>query len=47
MTDNELSIRKMTIILEDDFGRTMTTVKTRLSPPILIDKIMELKELEE
>ena len=41
-----LEERKITIILKDDFGRTMTAVKTRLSPPMLMDKILELKELE-
>ena len=47
MTAKELPIRKVTIVLEDDFGRTMTVVKTRLSPPLLMDTILELKELEE
>ena len=47
MTEKELPIRKVTIVLEDDFGRTMTAIKTRLSPPLLMDKILELRELEE
>ena len=35
--ENEISI-----VLEDDFGRAMTSIKTELSPPQLIEKIMEL-----
>ena len=47
MTNKELPIRTVTIVLEDDFGRTMTAVETRLSPPMLMDKILGLKELGE
>jgi hypothetical protein len=47
MTDEQLPIRTVTIVLEDDFSRTMTAVDTRLSPPMLMDKILELKELRE
>ena len=43
MTENERLIK---IVLEDDFGRTVTKVKTRLSPPMLMDKILELGEVE-
>ena len=46
MTDEELPIRKVTIVLEDDFGRTQTIVKTRFSPPMLMDKILELEDVE-
>ena len=38
--------RLVTITVEDDFGRTHTIVKTRLSPPMLMDKILELEEVE-
>jgi len=38
--------RLINIIIEDDFGRVTTKVKTRLSPPMLMDKIMELEEVE-
>ena len=38
--------RLVTITLEDNFGRTVTKVKTRLSSPMLMDKIMELEEIE-
>ena len=38
--------RLVTITIEDDFGRTVTKVKTRLSPPMLIDKILEMEEVE-
>lgn len=38
--------RLVTITIEDDFGRTVTKVKTRLSPSILMDKIIELEEVE-
>lgn len=34
------------IVLEDDFGRTVTKVKTRLSPPMLMDKILKMNEVE-
>ena len=37
--------RLINIVLEDDFGRTVTKVKTRLSPPMLMDKILELEEI--
>ena len=43
MTENK---RLINIVLEDNFGRTQTIVKTRLSPPMLIDKILELEEVE-
>lgn len=39
--------RKITIVLEDDFGRATTKVTTKLSPPQLMDKILELLELME
>lgn len=38
--------RLVTITLEDDFGRTVTAVKTRLSPPMLMDKILEMEVIE-
>ena len=38
--------RLVTITIEDDFGRTVTKLKTRLSPPMLMDKILELEEVE-
>ena len=37
---------EINIVLTDDFGRVMTRVKTKLSPPELMDKIMELEEIE-
>ena len=51
MTEKRFSKRKnqcrfIKIVLEDDFGRTVTKVKTRLSPPMLMDKILELEEVE-
>ena len=39
---NELMEKEISIVLEDDFGRAMTSIKTELSPPQLIEKIMEL-----
>jgi len=39
--------REVIIVLEDDFGRVQTTMKTELSPPQLMDKIFELKEENE
>ena len=38
--------RLINIVLEDDFGRTVTKVKTRLSPPQLMDKILKMEEVE-
>lgn len=38
---------QINIVLEDDFGRVQTKIKTNLSPPELMDKILELKELLE
>jgi hypothetical protein len=38
--------RLVTIVIKDDFGRTTTKVKTRLSPPMLMDKILEMEEVE-
>lgn len=38
--------KQVTITLEDSFGRTMTKVKTELSVPDLMDKILELVDLE-
>lgn len=32
------------IVLEDDFGRAMTSIETELSAPQLMDKIMEIDE---
>lgn len=52
MTSNIVKLNKfydkrfIKIVLEDDFGRTVTEVKTRLSPPMLMDKILELEEVE-
>lgn len=37
-----MSEKQVIVILEDDFGRAMTNIKTELSPPQLIKKIMEL-----
>ena len=39
--------REVNIVLEDEFGRVQTTIKTELSPPQLMDKIFELKEENE
>lgn len=36
--------REININLEDDFGRATTKVTTKLSPPQLMDKIMEVLE---
>lgn len=41
-----LEKRFVRILLEDDFGRTVTKVKTRLSPPMLMDKILEMEVIE-
>lgn len=38
---------RIIITLEDDFGRTQTSVKTKLSPPMLMDKILEIEEILE
>ena len=38
--------RKIEIILEDDFGRVQTKVTTELSAPELMDKILELGDVE-
>ena len=43
MTENKRFIK---VVLEDDFGRTVTKVKTRLSPPMLMDKILKMEEVE-
>ena len=43
MIENERLIK---IVLEDDFDRTVTKVKTRLSPSMLMDKILELEDIE-
>lgn len=37
---------KIEIILEDGFGRVQTIVKTGLSAPDLMDKILELGDVE-
>ena len=36
--------REITINLEDDFGRATTKITTKLSPPTLMDKILEVLE---
>ena len=41
-----MSMSEIRITLEDDFGRAMTRVKTKLSPPELMDKILDLEDLE-
>ena len=33
---------EITIIIKDDFGRAQTRIKTELSPPQLLDKILEV-----
>ena len=33
--------RKVTIVVEDDFGRVQTAIKTELSAPQIMDKILE------
>ena len=38
--------RLVTVTIEDDFSRTYTNVRTRLSPSMLMDKILELEEVE-
>ena len=37
---------EIAITLEDDFGRVYTRVISKLSPPELMDKILELEDLE-
>ena len=37
---------KVTIVLENDFGRVMTRVKTDLCPAELMDKILEMECIE-
>lgn len=37
---------KIEIVLEDDFGRVQTRVTTKLSAPDLMDKILELGDVE-
>ena len=36
--------RKVSIVLEDDFGRVQTTIETELSPSDLMDKILGVLE---
>lgn len=36
--------RLITIIIEDDFGRVQTKVKTNLFPPMLMDMFLEFIE---
>ena len=38
--------KKISITLEDDFGRVHTRITTVLSPPMLMDKILELEDVE-
>lgn len=38
--------KQITIELEDDFGRVHTKVTTKLSPPELMDKILEIDEID-
>lgn len=38
--------REITIVLEDDFGRSTTKVTNKLSPPQLMDKLLEVLEDE-
>lgn len=45
-SDDRMTEHKVSITIEDDFGRTVTKVKTRLSTPMLMDKILELEEVE-
>ena len=45
MCDDEMF--EIRITLEDDFGRAMTRVKTKLSPPELMDKILELEDIDD
>ena len=37
-----MSEKQVSIIVEDDFGRVMTSINTRLSPPQLMEKILEV-----
>ncbi len=41
-----MGMTEITITLEDDFGRVNTRVTTKLSPPELMDKILELEDVE-
>ena len=34
--------KEVEIILQDDFGRVQTKIKTKYSPPDLMDKILEI-----
>lgn len=34
--------KKINIVLEDDFGRVQTIIKTDLTPSDLMDKILEI-----
>jgi len=36
--------RSVNIVLTDDFGRVQTIIKTELTPPELMDKILEILE---
>lgn len=38
--------KRVNIVLEDDFGRVQTIIKTKLSPSMLMDKILELDEID-
>ena len=38
--------KRVNIVLEDDFGRVQTIVKTKLSLPVLMDKILGLDEID-
>ena len=38
--------RQIEIVLEDGFGRVQTRVTTKLSAPELMDKILELEDVE-
>lgn len=38
MTEN----KQVNIVLEDEFGRVQTKITTKLSPPQLMDKILEV-----
>lgn len=42
MTEN----KRINIILEDDFGRVQTIVSSKLSSPKLMDKILEIDEID-
>ena len=39
--------KQVIITLEDDFGRVQTSITTKLSPPQLMDKIMEIDEQQD